>query len=225
MIKTFISFYIFAACFFFPLLADKTNEEAFSKIYQDGWWGKPGFSGGGSKVENAKLYMEYLENFLKSHEIRNVVDLGCGDWTFSRHIDWSNINYLGIDVVKSVIEKNQRDFTKDNIHFIQADVLNFCLPEADLLICKDVLQHLPIQDISFVLEQIGKFKYCLITNDIDLNDAKKNNLEILRGEYRSLDLTSYPFFLDAEKVLTYPCELIIKQVLLVKNSSLLLSKD
>ena len=55
---------------------------------------------------NNKKYITFLTKFLKDHDITNVCDIGCGDWQVSKHIDWTGIHYLGIDVVKDVIKKN-----------------------------------------------------------------------------------------------------------------------
>ena len=129
------------ACAF--LCAENQTEKVFTHIYTLGEWDESGFSLSGSQVEITQVYMDYLQNFLREHEIHSVVDLGCGDWAFSRYIDWKGIEYLGIDIVKSVVERNQRLFTQPNVTFIYADALNMELPEADLLLCKDVFQHLP----------------------------------------------------------------------------------
>lgn len=86
-------------------------EEKFERIYQEKIWGSSeeddGFSGGGSLLQYAFLFHEYLTRFLQDHQIRSVVDLGCGDWTFAKWINWRGIDYIGYDVVGSVIEKKQ----------------------------------------------------------------------------------------------------------------------
>ena len=63
-------------------------------------------SGTGSLAINNKPYISFLNKFIKENNIKSVIDIGCGDWQISENIDWSNIKYLGIDVVQSVIDKN-----------------------------------------------------------------------------------------------------------------------
>jgi SAM-dependent methyltransferase len=200
-------------------LASRTSEEVFTHIYTTKLWGTnehgEGISGGGSTLDQTKLYREFLQTFLREHNIHSVVDVGCGDWTFSKAIDWTGIAYIGYDVVGFLIDKNNAKYGTQSIQFIKGDATATDLPAADLLICKDVLQHLPNADIAKFLRQLRKFKYCLITNDIDLSKTN-NNLRIVRGEHHLVDLTMPPFNLRGEKVLTYESGPNIKQVLLVQ---------
>lgn len=191
------------------LYADKSPEEAFTEVYKNKVWGAneegEGCSGSGAKLETTEEYRNYLQTFLNDNDIRTVVDVGCGDWAWSWAIDWSNTHYYGYDVVKSLIQKNQANYSSPNIHFIYGDATAIDLPKADLLLCKDVLQHLTLKDIHSLIAQFHKFKYCIIQNDVDNLYGKdpNHNGEIPRGSGRSLDLTEPPFSLPGEKVLTY----------------------
>lgn len=202
-----------------PLAAETSVEETFTNVYKNCIWGVnengEGFSGDGSRVENAIPYMLFLQNFLKTHQIKSVVDVGCGDWTFSRYLEWNDAKYIGIDVVKSVIEKNTRQFASDQISFIHASGTTYDLPKADLLICKDVLQHLSNDEIFAFIHQIGKFKHCLITNDIDLNGP--NNQDISTGGWRKIDLFSSPFYLDGKVALEYKNPGLTKRVVHIEK--------
>ena len=201
---------------------EEPNSVVFSRLYEKGEWGKTseglGTSGEGSSCEYVRVYVEFLRHFLEKNQIKSVVDLGCGDWEFSRLLNWTNINYIGIDVVSSVIEKNNWRFASRNISFIEADATSFVLPQADLLICKEVLQHLPFRDIDKIVEQFPKFKYCIIVNDIDPQTLTCRNKDIPRGHYRLLDLTRPPFHIKAKKVLAYCSRIETKMVLLIINS-------
>lgn len=196
-------------------------EEAFTEIYDIGVWGKNeegrGHSGGGSTAENTKIYREFLINFLKQNNIKSVVDLGCGDWEFSKLIDWSNIDYTGFDIVLSVIDRNNQLYARNNINFVHANGILADLPPAELFICKDVLQHLSNKDVLQFIPQLDKYKYCLITNDIE-RDKIPFNRDCISGQGRPIDLTLPPFNLKGMKVLTYNgCG--TKQVLLIDNSN------
>lgn len=196
-------------------------EKAFTAVYEQALWGcneeGVGFSGTGSAVQYAAPYMSFLQNFLKTNNIRSVVDIGCGDWTFSRFINWGDISYTGIDIVKSVIDRNKERFSSPNITFIHGDGTYEDLPAADLLICKDVLQHLSNESVAEFLKHTGKFKHCLITNDIDFGGFGGNNLQIVDGDHRMLDLSQPPFNVRGEKVFTYPSQCVTKQVLHIKH--------
>ena len=195
-------------------------EKEFTKIYDDNGWKEMG-SGFGSLAKNTEIYRLFLQKYLHENNIQSVVDIGCGDWQFSKLIDWSAIQYTGFDIVKSVVEKNQKQFSASNITFIHGNPLNLDLPEADLLICKDVLQHLPNEEISSLLPQFSKFKHCLITNDVDPVSLTSNNPNIPSGSYRPIDLTKPPFNLSGKKILTYisyePDVDVTKQVLYINH--------
>ena len=77
----------------------------FSEIYDKNVWGEG--SGASGPIET-RPYMEMLAAFLRNNEITSVVDVGCGDWKFSREMDWTGIRYRGFDVVESVIEANRQ---------------------------------------------------------------------------------------------------------------------
>ncbi|MEK6734694.1 MAG: hypothetical protein AABY27_06305 [Pseudomonadota bacterium] len=64
--------------FWFKRYQEKHSpEQRFSKIYQTNEWGK---SGPGSDPENAKPYLEILQNFFNDPRFYTIVDLGSGDW-------------------------------------------------------------------------------------------------------------------------------------------------
>ncbi len=196
----------------------------FTAVYDAGKWGfnedGSSSSGWGSQVQYAKPYLEFLIDFLKKNEIKSVLDAGCGDWTLSRTIDWGGIEYCGIDVVKSLVEKNQKLFSKPNIRFMHGDLIEMKFPDSQLLLCKDVLQHLTNSDVRRFLKKIRGFKHCLITNDIVEGDkilGDKNRDLKARGKNRPLDLTLPPFKIKGEKVLTYSVGDHTKQVLHIHN--------
>ena len=201
------------------LLAQDQAEHVFTDIYNRNEWLKG--SGEGSTVENTVQYRHFLQNFLREKNITSVVEAGCGDWQFSKLIDWEGVNYVGFDVVKSVIAFNQENYQKPNISFVHLNAIHADLPEADLLICKDVLQHLPIADIQRFITQFPKFKYCLITNDVDFHTRTAKNSDIPVGHYRHLDLTKSPFHVKGRKIFEYVIPTSygpdVKQVLLIER--------
>ena len=176
------------------------NKKVFSKIYKEGLWNEG--SGDGSKIENVGEYVDVLQKYIDKPEIKTVIDLGCGDWQFSKFLDLSSVLYLGVDVVDSVIDSNIDLYSASNIDFISRDIITYELPQVDLIICKDVLQHLSNRDVISVLIKIIKSsKFALITNDF--NSESTSNIDIENGDYRYLDLTLSPFFLDVVTVLEF----------------------
>ena len=144
-------------------------------------------------------YVQMLQGLLKKLGVRTVLDLGCGDWQFSRLIDWSGIDYVGIDVVPSVIEKNQAEHSKSNVRFLlhSGDFSN--LPKAELLIVKDVMQHWSNQSIFSFLPVMRTFPLSLVTNCVN-PERETVNRDIPDGEYRYLDIRLPPFSISAQEV-------------------------
>lgn len=168
----------------------------FNRIYKEGYWGKnasgSGTSGTGSTVKITQQYRAFLEYFIKQHGVTSVVDAGCGDWSFSQKIDWNGASYLGIDISTVVIEDVKQRYETETTKFQMGDITEE-LPAADLLICKDVLQHLSNELVlKFVRNNLkpGRFKWAIITNDRIAGEANRN---IKVGEHRYVDLGSPPF--------------------------------
>lgn len=208
-------------------LFSSVQEQQFTEIYERKIWGQneegQGCSGDGSSISATENYRIYLAGIISSFNIKSVVDAGCGDWGFSHTIDWSGIDYKGFDVVRPVVERNQDKYTQSNVHFYHANLIETDLPSADLLICKDVLQHLPLEDVAKFIKQFPKYKYCLITNDVDVHTGTCENRDVGRDilAYRLLDITKPPFNVVPSVVFTYRAPGVLKQVLLIKNEKLI----
>jgi SAM-dependent methyltransferase len=183
---------------FYRLFRPRSMREAFAEVYaRDDW---EGGSGRGSTASNTVAYRQLLTDLLREHSIQSVVDVGCGDWQFSQLIDWSGIDYLGLDTVPAVVEANRRLFGSI-ARFECRDVTREHLPPADLVILKDVLQHWPTQAIQAFLPRLSQYRFAIITNSID--DGPRLNCDIAMSGYRGLDLRLAPFNWPAEELLRY----------------------
>ena len=214
--------FLFLILLSFPSVMIAESDESSSTLREAIFTGSYKKSGTatpeGSLLVNAKPYIDFLQAFLKENNIRSVVEVGCGDWKVSRYISWGDIQYHGYDIVKSVIEQNKK-YGSPAIKFTHADALSTDLPAADLLLCKDVLQHLSNEDIVAFLAQTPKYKHCLMTNDItNLQQASTDNSPIKTGGYRCLDLNKQPFKAGGIKLFSYASGSNVKQVFYIKNS-------
>lgn len=170
-------------------------QSVFSKIYETNYWDFG--SGPGSLEVHTRGYRNFLQKFLSGYKINSVVDVGCGDWQISRHINWDGIYYTGIDVAQNIISKNMELYGNERTKFLCTDVFSDELPVADLLIVKDVLQHWPNKDIFSFLSRLSQFKYALITNcSLGINV----NADIELGQFRPLNLNAPPFKYNLPKV-------------------------
>jgi SAM-dependent methyltransferase len=179
---------------------DLPHAEIFDFIYaSDGW---EGGSGAGSTPQATAPYRAFLKDFMADNGISSVVDAGCGDWQSSQLIDWTGVDYVGIDV-SAVVLNNTRRFAKAGVRFLLGDARTMELPQADLLILKDVLQHWSNADIVAAIPKFRRFRYCIVANGATEQVKNLANSESVAGGYRPVDLALPPFSLAGRYVLSY----------------------
>lgn len=177
---------------------DAVNEQrltgTFNRIYAEGTWGRDvaggGTSGTGSTLAITQEYRAYIEDFIRTHGVTSVVDAGSGDWGFSHAIDWGGASYLGVDIASDVVAAVRSRHETDNVRFQVGDITDD-LPAADLLISKDVLQHLSNDLVrKFIRNNLrpGKYKWVILTND-----RGSGNPDIAVGGHHAIDLAAPPF--------------------------------
>lgn len=204
----------------------KLNLKVFNIIYKYNLWLFG--SGSGSLAINNKPYIKFLNNFISKNNINNILDIGCGDWQLFENINLNNnINYLGIDIVENIIKNNKKKYENQNINFKLMDYNNFNHNnyKTDLIIIKDVLQHLNNKDIKKFIEKTLEIdtKFILIIND----HSKMNlNIDVNNGLYRPININNEPFnynfktiFKYYEKIylILYILSLIIILILILKK--------
>jgi SAM-dependent methyltransferase len=178
---------------------DVSLRSNFQKIYDTNEWGHG--SGPGSSPTHTIEYRAFLSRFIVENGIRSVTDLGCGDWQFSRFLDWSNLDYTGFDVVPMIVERNQRLFGLPNVRFEIFTSLE-SLPGGDLLLAKEVLQHLPNAAITEYLAAIRqRYRFALLTNATTPRHAV--NIDIEPGGFRPICLQDPPFSITGAIAFTY----------------------
>ena len=192
--------------------------EHFARIYNEHAWGGKSQSGPGSDPQLLRQYLSLLTDLIKDRRIRSVVDIGCGDWSLAKTIDWSGISYTGIDIVPQLIDRLNQEHGSDNIRFVCADLASDRLPDADLCVSKDVLQHLSNASVHrFLSELDSHFTFAVITNDFIHNQragwrrlwkrtSMLANADISDGGYRPLSLTEAPFNLRARRMMVLPLQ-------------------
>jgi SAM-dependent methyltransferase len=173
--------------------------DTFERVYRENAWDRG--SGPGSSTANTIEYRAFVSRFIEANDVRSVTDLGCGDWQFSRFLDWTGLQYRGLDVVPEVVERNRAHFGQAHVRFEVFASLN-SLPGGDLLLAKEVLQHLPNAAIAEYLSAIrAKYRFALLTDSIE--PADRVNCDIEAGGFRPIRLDERPFFAPGAVVFTY----------------------
>jgi SAM-dependent methyltransferase len=190
--------------------------EAFSQTYNSKLWGnidgEEFFSGPGSLEEFSVPYISWLSRFIVEEKINTVVDLGCGDFRVGQRICSAiSVDYVGVDIVPGLIAYNQTRFGSDCVNFKCANIITDELPDGDLCLIRQVLQHLSNKQISQVLANCGKFPYLVITEDVYNGPNMRPNLDITHGPDNRLHrrsgvfLDRAPFSLRTQNVVEISC--------------------
>ena len=166
----------------------------FTDIYAHNRWTNG--SGPGSHPDACRpWFTDFLPRFLKEKGIHTVLDWGCGDWQHSRYVDWSGVDYTGVDVVPSLVEDNNLRYGGPHLRFTTPrDGLT-----ADLLILKDVAIHWPNDMIREFLGQ-RRARHVLIANSVGLSENK----DIKLGGFRSFAPDRPPFNFGYTRVFEWP---------------------
>ncbi len=163
----------------------KTVAETFDEIYQKNLWGGNSgefYSGDGSTAEFAAPYAEVIKKFVSEHDIQKVVDLGCGDFRVASTFVSDEFYYTGCDIVPSLVNHLNEKYASEKIAFRCVNILDDKLPEGDVCLIRQVLQHLSNDEVSRALENAKGFKYLIVTEHFP-NPAKIliPNLDIPHG--------------------------------------------
>jgi SAM-dependent methyltransferase len=160
--------------------------EIFEEIYRNNRWGGDRghyHSGSGSTVRHAQLYAGLIKQFIEEHGVRHVVDLGCGDFRIGAQLLATGVRYTGIDIVPSLVEENRRRYASERVRFECRNIVEDELPEGDLCLIRQVLQHLSNQQISRVLQNVVRYRWVIVTEHYPAAGALRGkNLDKPCGE-------------------------------------------
>jgi len=155
-------------------------------------------------------YEAFVSNFINSNpDIRVVLDIGCGDFQVAKRflaLCSTNVTYIGADVVESLILRNCRLFSSPKVTFRKLDAVEDGWPEADLVLVREVLQHLSLKSVSKIVSKLSQARYALVT-DHCVYETSHPNVDLPDGAYARVALGSgtfldrHPFNLPAKEVL------------------------
>jgi SAM-dependent methyltransferase len=158
----------------------------------------------------------FLKQTFDKYNTRKLLDVGCGVWEHLMSVNLSGIEYLGIDVVDSVIRRNEELDLPANVRF-QCGTLEDVesLETFDTVVIKDVFQHLPDKLIFSMLTQLKNIPVLVVTNDYTSDVHSDCDL----GGFRKLDLEAPPFSLQASERLDFESDPFSKRTLVVLNGA------
>jgi hypothetical protein len=144
-------------------------EEVFTDIYSNNrWGGSPGSFCSGSGSREPSIVSPYIARLRSELDLLGgtsltVVDLGCGDFSVGRQLASACGQYIGVDIVKPLIDHNLNTYSTPQITFRRANMIVDELPDGDVCVVRQVLQHLSNGEILTVLPKLFKYRWCFIT--------------------------------------------------------------
>ena len=185
---------------------NKSNERSIimNNIYKNSIWGnrKETRSGDGSTIVVNKFRVKFIDKIINDYSITDMYDI-CGDANWQKSIkNLEKINYYGFDIseiaINNAIQKNKNN---KFMNFIRKpiDLCNTILPvknpDSTVILIKEVIQHLPLEDGLNMLKNIkkSKIKYILITNHDQNLFNVKSNINIKPGDFYHNNIFLPPF--------------------------------
>ena len=181
-------------------LAGLGLRERFERIYATNLWSDPETrSGVGSSLDSTRVLRAELPKALHRLQARVLLDVPCGDFAWMKHVGLDGVEYIGGDIVPTIVERNQRLYGDASRKFIGLDLTRDDLPSADVLLCRDCMVHLSYANIDAALANIrrSKIRYLLMTSF----PGRGDNKDVADGDWRPLDFQAPPFSFP-EPVLT-----------------------
>jgi hypothetical protein len=186
-------------------LAQLSIPEAFDEVYRKGMW-KQGdaYSGLGSEGWMAESYVELVREYASKHNLRTAVDAGCGDFSVGSRLAPSFDQYMAFDASPVIININKQRYAslaQGNVSFAVADMTTTNFPRADLILIRQVLQHLTNNQIERILQNLeaSDWRRALITEDVhDPRDNQVANLDLPSHTVRTRVSLGSGVFIDKE---------------------------
>lgn len=171
------------------------RKQAFKAVYDSCYWGEDNLSGAGSSLQATKVTREIVLKIIREYKISSIVDVACGDFVWMPLVleECKNtVKYKGCDIVESLTVQHKEEYPQhefQNLDFVEEEI-----PEGELIICREALQHLPVNDIKRALRNFSNSgsKYLLATTHLR-RFGIRNRLNIRPGRCRDRNLLLAPF--------------------------------
>lgn len=167
-------------------LSQMKIQDAFDEIYKKGMWKQGGtLSGVGSEGSVADQYVQFVLAYAKKNGLRTVVDGGCGDFSIGSRLAPKFEWYRAFDISPYIIETNKGRFAeltaRHHVTFEVADMTTQFFPTCDLVLIRQVLQHLTNGQVEQILANLesSMWRRALITEEVhDPENNQNPNLDL-----------------------------------------------
>jgi hypothetical protein len=178
--------------------AKRSSADRFTEVFEQRMWrSEESASGPGSDRSSRSVThcIDLLHRFTQELDLKSIADAPCGDfnWMPAFLDQHPEVDYVGYDVVPAVIAQNRQ--RHPGRRFETLDLAREVPAQADLVFCKDLVNHLYDRDVWAALENMVKSgaKYLMITSN---RGSVNTELDGSRADAsRHLDLEAQPYSL------------------------------
>jgi len=167
------------------------SAQRFREAFRSNLWSGDSRSGPGSAPDQTARVAAAIPALCERLGVRRLLDVPCGDFSWMANVELRGISYVGGDVVPEIVERNQRECGSADREFHHLDLTGSDLPAADLILCRDCLVHLSNADIESALHNIARSDIRWLLTTTFPEEAE--NVDIVTGDWRPIDLTKPPF--------------------------------
>lgn len=201
--------------------SQSTPAEVFGAVYREKLWGSRAggdyCSGTGSYLDAiVGPYVASVRTFLGAFpELAVAVDLGCGDFNVGAQLVGAFREFIAVDVVPELIERNAHNFAHLGAVFRCLDIVNDDLPAGEVAFLRQVLQHLSNAQVARVVHKLYQYRWLVVTEHLPSAVGFRANRDKpigpgVRQRFGSgLVLTAPPFNLrviEQRLLCTVPCD-------------------
>jgi hypothetical protein len=172
-------------------LNQRAPEQVFGRIFAENRWnGTESISGPGSTLTATTAIRAELPQIIHEFGVTSILDVPCGDAFWIAGCLPSGVRYIGGDVVPHIVDTARRHRGSLG-EFRVINLVEDVLPEADLLVVRDCLIHLPNKMVCAALANIRRSKIGLLL--ATTYPTTTENIDIEIGGFRSVNLMLPPF--------------------------------
>lgn len=176
------------------MTSEPSAEKRMTDIYTRNLWGcSESRSGPTATLQRTQELREQLPELFRSLGIQTILDVGCGEFNWMQHVDLSQVEYLGVDIVPDLIASLQKSQTRHNIKFQKMNVLEEPPETADLWFCRDFLNLLDTQQTAQFFSKFLESKSLFLA--LTSIQSNQPNTDGYPGVQRIQDLFQAPFMI------------------------------
>ncbi len=166
--------------------------EVFEEIYQDRVWSSGETRcGPGSTEQAVRPLLQELLGWLHQNKVKSICDAGCGDLNWTRFLASAVDHLIGVDISSYALtsaKERSKEFV--NVSVKNLDITSVPCPQVDLVLCRDVLTHLPGYLVHSAIQKFVESgaSYLAATS---FKRPTGVNTDIVTGGWRPLELFSF----------------------------------